>query len=179
MPTILSKKYGEKAWKTCQILRFIAIVFEFILIATMLVWLWYPVTVFSWEITSYWWIGVLVGLIIFIPGLILMIIGMKDAGKESHTPSKETEMYGGIYLRIRHPQTLGEMPMFIAIAFMVNSWFLVALMTVYVINYTMIMLHFEEKDLVERFGDSYREYQQEVGMLFPKKKQKKTKGKNQ
>jgi len=102
-----------------------------------------------------------------------MIKGMLDAGSETHTPSEETEMYGGIYNHIRHPQTLGEMPMFPAIAFMVNSWFLVIVLTTYIIIYTPIMIYLEEKDLVNRFGEEYRQYQKEVGVLLPKRKKKK------
>ena len=30
------------------------------------------------------------------------------------------------------------------------------------------MIYYEEKDLVRRFGDSYREYQKRTGALFPK-----------
>lgn len=58
--------------------------------------------------------------------------------------------------------------MFVAIAFAVNSWFLVIVTFAYIIIYTPIMLYFEEKDLVKRFGESYKQYQKETGMLFPK-----------
>ncbi|MHA1124346.1 MAG: methyltransferase family protein [Candidatus Heimdallarchaeota archaeon] len=171
MPVTLSERRGEKAWKECRNIRFFAIIFEFLLMANLILWLWYPIDAINWKISeTYWWIGIIIGVIILVPGILLMVKGMMDAGSESATPSLETEMYGGIYKYIRHPQTLGEMPMFIAIAFAVNSWFLVLLMTVYVIIYTPIMLYFEEKDLVKRFGEPYSEYQKETGMLFPKLK---------
>ncbi len=173
MPKTLATKLSEKAWKICKILRFIAIIFELLSIVNIILWLWYPIEFVNWEISSKWWIGVIVGGVIVIGGMIFMIKGMLDAGSETHTPSEETEMYGGIYNHIRHPQTLGEMPMFPAIAFMVNSWFLVIVLTTYIIIYTPIMIYLEEKDLVNRFGEEYRQYQKEVGVLLPKRKKKK------
>jgi len=93
---------------------------------------------------------------------------MKDAGSETLSPSKDTKMYGGIYNYIRHPQTLGEFPTFVAISFFFNSWFLVILSSVYIIIYTPIMIHYEEIDLTKRFGEKYKEYQKRTGALFPK-----------
>ncbi|NHJ87349.1 MAG: isoprenylcysteine carboxylmethyltransferase family protein [Asgard group archaeon] len=171
LPVTLSQKIDEKAWKFCKNIRAIAIIFEFLILATIILWHWFPIIAINWKISiNYWWIGLIIGGIIFIPGLSLMIKGMIDAGSESAVPSKETEMYGGIYNYIRHPQTLGEMPLFIALAFMLNSWFLVLIMTIYVLIYTPIMLYFEEKDLVKRFGEKYQTYQKETGMLLPKGK---------
>jgi len=97
---------------------------------------------------------------------------MRDAGSETLQPSKQTQMYGGIYNYIRHPQSLGEFPLFIAIAFIVNSWFMVILMSVYIIVYVPIMIYYEEKDLIWRFGERYREYQKKTGALFPKIRKK-------
>jgi len=52
--------------------------------------------------------------------------------------------------------------------FILNSWFLVIITFVYIVIYTLIMLIVEEKDLVRRFGDDYRKYQQETGALLPR-----------
>ena len=174
LPVTLSERIREKAWKLCERLRIIASIFEFIILGCMIIWIWFPIEKISWVIAEKWWIGVLIGGIISIPFLILMILGILAAGKESISPSEETEMYGGIYKHIRHPQILGEMPLFITIAFMVNSWFLVILTTIYVIMYVPIMIYFEEKDLIKRFGEKYLTYRKEVGALFPKIKSFKT-----
>lgn len=58
--------------------------------------------------------------------------------------------------------------MFVAIAFSLNSWFLVLYTFVFVLVYTPLIMYIEEKDLVKRFGDDYRQYQKEVGAFFPK-----------
>jgi protein-S-isoprenylcysteine O-methyltransferase Ste14 len=50
-------------------------------------------------------------------------------------------------------------------------------MTAYILIYTPIMIYFEERDLVKRFGDEYRQYQKEVGVLLPKLKRNQNKRK--
>ncbi len=97
---------------------------------------------------------------------------MKDAGKESLYPSKETKMFGGIYRYIRHPQNLGKLSLFIALAFCINLLFLVLWVTSSVIILILIISYFEEKDLILRFGDSYIKYKQTVGAFFPKIRKK-------
>ena len=97
-----------------------------------------------------------------------MIKGVLDAGSETVEPSKTTKMYGGIYNYIRHPQTIGEMPWFIIIALFLNSLFLVIWSTTMILIVSPIIMYFEEKDLIERFGDAYREYQKRTGAVFPK-----------
>lgn len=173
LPATRSEKIGERAWKESKTLRIIASVFELLFIVNIILWQWYPIPEIDWEIFStYWWIGLIVFSVIFIPGLIIMIKGVVDAGSETLTPSEENKMYGGIYKHIRHPQTTGEMPMFIAFAFAINSWFLVLYTFVFLIIYIPLIMYFEEKDLVKRFGDDYRQYQKDVGALLPKRRKK-------
>ncbi len=164
-----TEKKGERAWKECKTYRSIGGVFEFVSVINMIIWIWYPLPIVGeWKINEDIWVGIIIGLAILIPGLFLVIKGVMDAGSETLSPSKDTKMYGGIYKYIRHPQTLGEFPMFVAISFMLNSWFLVVLSAVYIIVYIPIMMYFEEKDLTRRFGDKYLEYKKQTGALFPK-----------
>jgi protein-S-isoprenylcysteine O-methyltransferase Ste14 len=51
---------------------------------------------------------------------------------------------------------------------MVNSWFLVIIMILFNIIYIPIMIHYEEEDLIRRFGEDYKQYQKITGALFPK-----------
>jgi len=39
MPITLSEKFGQKVWKICSILRVFAMIFEFILLATLIIWI--------------------------------------------------------------------------------------------------------------------------------------------
>ncbi|MHA1197870.1 MAG: methyltransferase family protein [Candidatus Heimdallarchaeaceae archaeon] len=172
-PAKLSERMGEKAWTFCRNLRLAASFFELIAVVTPILWIWFPIPNIDWKIFNVWWLGPVLSLIIFIPGAVLMYIGVRDAGKETLTPSEETEMYGGIYKYIRHPQTTGEMPMFPALGLALNSWFIVIVLTVFVIIYVPVILIVEEKDLVRRFGESYKEYQKTTGAFLPKIRKRK------
>lgn len=149
-------------------LRVSASLFEFFIVVNMIIWIWFPIPIINWKVHVNYLVGMLIGIIIIIPCLAILLKGLRDAGSEALQPSKETQMYGGIYNYIRHPQSLGEFPLFTAIAFIVNSWFLIILTIVYIIIYLPIMIYYEEQDLIRRFGDDYRDYQKRTGALFPK-----------
>lgn len=168
-PAKRSNKRGEKAWKECKTLRSIAGFFEIVSLINVILWIWFPLPlVNAWIISTNIWAGMIVAACITILGSILMIKGMLDAGSETLTPSRETEMYGGIYKYIRHPQSAGEFPIFVAMGFLVNSWFLVIFMSIYIVIYVPIMIYYEEKDLIRRFGEKYLNYQKQTGAIFPK-----------
>jgi len=171
-PMKREKTRGERAWKESKKYRIIASYFEFIIIINIVLWIWIPVPELNWLIHPEIWVGVTIFFVITIPGVIIMTKGVIDAGKESLEPSKETKMHGGIYKHIRHPQTTGEFPLFVAVAFLLNSWFLVIIMTVWIALYIPIIMYYEEQDLIRRFGDAYREYQKRTGALIPKLRKK-------
>lgn len=173
-PVKRSEKYGEKAWKDCKKFRSIGGFFELISVFNLIIWIWFPLPIVdSWIISSNIWIGIIIAICFTIPCLIIMGLGVKAAGSETLSPSKDTEMYSGIYKYIRHPQTLGEFPTFITLSFALNSWFLVIISAVFIILYTPIMIYYEEKDLTLRFGEKYTEYKKRTGALFPKLKKTK------
>lgn len=168
-PIKKSEKKGEKAWKYCKRLRALSGLFELLTIINLILWIWYPVPIFStWTISPNMWISVIIGCIALLPLCVIMFLGIKDAGSESLSPSKDTEMYGGIYKYIRHPQSLGEFPIYIVIGIFLNSWFLIIISTIAIIIYVPLMIHYEEIDLIRRFGDKYKEYQKTTGALLPK-----------
>ena len=114
-----------------------------------------------------WIPSIIIGLILSILGTIIMSKVAKAAGKESYTPEKRNPMYGGIYTKIRHPQAIGDTLYYIAIAFFINSPMLVLISLLWIPSYYYIS-RIEEKDLVIRFGDSYKEYMQQTRMFIPK-----------
>lgn len=168
MPVTCAEKLGEKAWKDCSTLRIIASIFESLIIINQLLWVWFPLPFANWPVHENFIVGIIIGMAVGIPLTPLLLKSMKDAGRETMRPSKDTKMFKGIYQHIRHPQTLGEMPWFIAIAFFVNSLFLVLWTTFFVFLFTPILIHFEEKDLIKRFGEEYIEYRRNTGALIPK-----------
>ncbi|MBN1216178.1 MAG: hypothetical protein JXA99_12150 [Candidatus Lokiarchaeota archaeon] len=116
------EKMGEKAWKYCEKVRMLSGLFEFIVIINFFLWIWFPLPIVQgWIINKNMWIGVIIFVIVMIPLMLIMIKRVSDAGSDTLSPSKETQMYGGIYKYIRYPQTLGEFSMFIAFGFIVNS----------------------------------------------------------
>jgi protein-S-isoprenylcysteine O-methyltransferase Ste14 len=173
-PAALEKKIGPIAYQKCTTYRKIASFFMFVVTANYFVYRFYPLPVpvpdsFPWS----WWISGLIALVIAIPSGYLMWRGMKDAGEETMTPKKEHTLYKGIYEKIRHPQAIGEMPLWWVIAFLLHSPFLVLFSFLYVPVW-IIMCLAEEKDLTIRYGVSYEEYRRSTGFLIPRNPKRKS-----
>ena len=79
-----------------------------------------------------------------------------------------------LYRLVRHPLHLGTMTVLWATPTMTVGHLLFAVvMTIYIV----IGIHYEERDLVRHFGDSYREYQRETPMLLPRPQRRVEQGK--
>ncbi|HEV8000291.1 MAG TPA: isoprenylcysteine carboxylmethyltransferase family protein [Planctomycetaceae bacterium] len=82
--------------------------------------------------------------------------------RQSDRPGKLKKF--GLYRLVRHPLMTGFLIAFWATPTMsVGHLFFAATMTTYI----LIAVHIEERDLLTYFGDEYRSYQGEVGMLVP------------
>jgi protein-S-isoprenylcysteine O-methyltransferase Ste14 len=167
-PAQLEMKIGEIAYKKSGRYRIIASVFEFIVIGSYIVYYYYPLPIslprtFPWP----YWISFLITVIIAIPSGYVMLRGVLDAGEDSMLPKKKHGLYGGIYKKIRHPQSMGELPLWFAFAFFLNSPFL-AIYSIIFIPIFITMSLAEEKDLLIRYGDKYADYKQKTGFIIPK-----------
>ena len=172
-PAALEKEIGESAYSKCKQYRIIASAFEAVTIVNYLVYYFHPLSIYFPQLLPWeYWVSVVVGFVILIPSLILMLKGLRNAGKESLEPKKEHTLYGGIYKTLRHPQAIGEAFIWLAISFFLNSPFLILYSFLWFPIFYVFCLA-EERDLVIRYGQPYLEYRDRVGFLIPKRKRKK------
>jgi protein-S-isoprenylcysteine O-methyltransferase Ste14 len=73
----------------------------------------------------------------------------------------------GPYRWVRHPLYTVGSSMFIAFGMIADNWFITVLG---VLTFILMALRTpkEEANLVEKFGDEYREYMKRTGRFFPK-----------
>ena len=169
-PAALEKKIGPDVYAYCGRLRAISIFFLLLVMGNYIVYYFYPLPLalpakFEWP----YGISVSIAILIAIPSTYMVVKGMRDAGEETYAPHKETEMYGGIYEKIRHPQNW-EYGYFFSVAFLLNIPFLVLISLIW-LPLAYSMMRAEEKDLLIRFGLKYQKYMETTGMILPKREQ--------
>jgi len=125
-----------------------------------------------WEIPfSFFW-AKLVGVVMLAMGfnslfLAISTLKLKRAfGKEIYKSNTESKLItNGIYARTRNPIYLSALTLFV-------GWFLVLQITVLLIVSVLFAIHFyfvakwEEKELTQRFGDEYLDYQKKVSFFI-------------
>ena len=79
----------------------------------------------------------------------------------------------GIYRYIRHPLYTVGSSLFVSFGMMADSWFIAALG---ILTFILMAIRTpkEEANLIEKFGDEYREYMQRTGRFLPKLVNKQT-----
>jgi len=85
----------------------------------------------------------------------------------SGTRTEHKLVTNGIYRYIRHPLYTFGSSMFVAFGMMADSWF-IALLGVLAFILMTIRTPKEEANLIEKFGDEYREYMKRTGRFLPK-----------
>jgi protein-S-isoprenylcysteine O-methyltransferase Ste14 len=168
-PAALEQKIGPVAYKKCTKYRSISGLFMGVVTLNYILYAFFPLPIpflpatFPWS----WWVSALIAVVIAIPSGYIWVRGMRDAGEETMIIKKEHTMYGGIYQKIRHPQAVGEMPIWWVMAFLLNSPFLVLYSFVWIPIF-IAMCKAEERDLLIRYGEPYAEYQKHTGFMIPR-----------
>ncbi len=120
-----------------------------------------------------WRVCVIVGLIIFIAGLIVLISSViKMALLKKRTSHTDVLLTEGLYKYIRHPQNLGIVLIFVSLSLIAKSGLSVIYFPTLISWSIFISLHriasiIEEKSLLYKFGDDYWRYMQNTGLFFP------------
>ncbi len=141
----------------------------------LLLWFWQPISATVWHIETAWaslilqwgfWLG---WLILFLSTWMIdhfNLFGLKQVwyylkGKEQNPPHF---MEPGFYKFVRHPLMLGFLIGFWSTPHMTGGHLLFSGgMTVYI----LVGVYFEEKAMIRRFGDKYKEYRERVPKFLP------------
>lgn len=161
---------GPAAYAAAGRDRVIAGIFEGIAAAGYVIYFFHPLPAplprtFPWP----WPVSILVALLIGVPAAALMVAGIRAAGAETMRPSPEHGLYGGIYRRIRHPQAAGEVWLWWAMAFLLNSPFLALFSFIYIPVF-LVMCWAEEQDLLLRYGEPYARYLRATPAFWPRRR---------
>jgi protein-S-isoprenylcysteine O-methyltransferase Ste14 len=151
----------------------------FVIFATaalaLLLWQWRPMPEVIWSVQNPVATAVIDGLFWFGWGVLLLstfllnhfeLFGLRQVvarlmGWKTPEPQFRTPM---LYKRVRHPLYLGFVIAFWATPTMTMGHLLFAVACT---GYILIGIWFEERDLINLFGEQYRNYRRQVSMLIP------------
>jgi protein-S-isoprenylcysteine O-methyltransferase Ste14 len=113
----------------------------------------------------------LLGILSGVGGVILSTMASRvisvSTVADMRTDRKAELITDGIYSRIRHPLYLATVLVFSALA-LIYPFPVVIVFSLSMILYTMIGAYFEERKLVQHYGDDYLEYKKTAGFILPK-----------
>lgn len=107
--------------------------------------------------------------IMFFPLLFIAIYFMQKAHKIIFEEEREQLMLidKDVFARVRHPMYFGSIMIYLAFVFLSLSLVAIIIFIIVVIFY-YYNCRYEEKILIEKLGDQYRNYMKKVPMLIPK-----------
>ncbi|WP_265587306.1 methyltransferase family protein [Sphingomicrobium arenosum] len=145
------------------------------LLLAALMWWWHPIPASLWDLTGSAlevpvWVLFAIGWFILFTATWLLnhfeLFGLQQAfhhGNPAGVPPQQMRTPGW-YRLVRHPIYLGFfVALWSAVEMSAGHLVLSAAMTVYI----LIGIRYEERDLVDHFGEDYADYQRKVGPLLP------------
>jgi protein-S-isoprenylcysteine O-methyltransferase Ste14 len=113
------------------------------------------------------WLGIGIGILCTL-GIYWLFSSIGSGITSTSATRKEHKLVtSGPYRWVRHPLYTVGSSMFVAFGMMADSWF-IALLGILAFIAMAIRTPKEEANLIEKFGDEYREYMKRTGMFFPK-----------
>jgi protein-S-isoprenylcysteine O-methyltransferase Ste14 len=113
-----------------------------------------------------------IGLSMFAASLILRNVAIRTLGRfwSLHVEIRNEHQLvrEGVYNIVRHPAYAAITLEVLSIPLTVNAWWTLLFAAVTYVPLLLVRLRWEERALVEKFGDRYRAYQHDVGALVPK-----------
>lgn len=175
--TVMARKSFKDKWTKLvpqPVERSTYVLFSSVALAALL-WFWQPMTEPIWQIDIAWaslilqwgfWLGWLILLLSTFMINHFSLFGLKQVydywrGNELSPPRF---MEPGFYKYVRHPLMLGFLIAFWSTPTMTVGHLVFSLgMTIYI----LIGVYFEEKAMIRRFGDDYKDYKSRVPKFFP------------
>ncbi|MCI0555260.1 MAG: isoprenylcysteine carboxylmethyltransferase family protein [Anaerolineae bacterium] len=113
------------------------------------------------------WLGVGIGIFCTL-GIYWLFSSIGSGITPTSATRKEHKLVtSGPYRWVRHPLYTVGSSMFIAFGMMADNWFIALLGILAFIGMAIRTLK-EEANLIEKFGDEYRDYMKRTGRFFPK-----------
>ena len=113
------------------------------------------------------WLGVVIGILCTF-GIYWLFSSIGIGITPTSATRKEHKLVtSGPYRWVRHPLYTVGSSMFVAFGMMADNWF-IALLGILAFIGMAIRTPKEEANLIEKFGDEYREYMKRTGRFFPK-----------
>lgn len=114
----------------------------------------------------------ILGLLLYALALIGRYISVKTLGKyhSIHIEIRENHplIQEGIYKYIRHPYYLSVILEIISISLIPNTYYMLIFSFLSYIPVMMVKLFYDEKAMVEKFGNQYLAYKRNTGYFLPK-----------
>jgi isoprenylcysteine carboxyl methyltransferase (ICMT) family protein YpbQ len=109
---------------------------------------------------------------LFVASLILRNMAVRTLGRywslHVEIRSEHELVREGVYRFIRHPAYAAIALEVLSIPMVVNAWWTMLFAAITYLPLLGLRLRLEEKALLEKFGEHYRQYQSEAGTLLPK-----------
>jgi protein-S-isoprenylcysteine O-methyltransferase Ste14 len=113
------------------------------------------------------WLGVVIGALCVLGIYWLFSSIGSGITPTSATRRQHTLVTRGPYRWVRHPLYTVGSSLFVAFGLMADNWFIAAV-GILAFLAMAIRTHKEEANLIEKFGDEYREYMKHTGRFLPK-----------